>query len=115
MAFTCKRCSGNAESRNPRAHTLPCAVCGKLKHSACQHLTSVAWICPAEECEKVVKSGPGDPVREMGIRSHLKSHGLDPGPRARKGERGAVSEGSSSGWLGGLIDGVGDFVGGLFD
>lgn len=114
MGFTCGRCSGNAESRDPRAHTLPCAVCGKAKHSACQHLTSVAWVCPVEECEKVIP-GSSSPAREKGIRSHRKSHGLSSELDTRKEGAGSGFEGLSFGWLGGLADGIGGFVGGLFD
>lgn len=114
MAFTCKRCSGNAESRSPQAHTLPCAVCGKLRHSACQHLTSVAWICPVAECEKVIPGSSG-PVREKGARSHLKGHGLVLEPGVQKEGWGSTSGNSSSGWLDSLAGGVGEFIGGLFD
>ena len=114
MASTCKRCSGNATSRDPRAHTLPCVVCGKAKHSACQHLTSVAWICPVEECEKVIPDSPG-PVREKGVSSHRKSHGLSSELDARKEGAKPRPEGPSSGWLDDLADGIGDFLGGLFD
>lgn len=110
--MSCQRCHGAVPTLE--AHALPCAICGKRLHSACQHFPAVAWVCLEDDCEKVVAGDRESPESQAAVASHLKSHGIRPdSPRLSKS--GGSGKGSSGGWLDDIGEAVGDFLSGFLD
>lgn len=97
-------------------HRGSCDLCSRADHPTCVHV--IGFVCPEDGCVKVIRPGADGPVPLAAVNSHRKSHGLpslDAQGRSGHPVQGGSSGDGPGGWLGDLLEGIGDAIGSILD